>query len=47
VHRQRKDRNIKSLILFGTGTGKSCTAISIAEKFKEQVKKCNTKIYIL
>jgi len=35
------------LIMHGTGTGKSCTAISIAEQFKEQVKKYNTKIYIL
>ena len=35
------------LIMHGTGTGKSCTAISIAELFKDQVKKYNTKIYIL
>jgi DNA polymerase III delta prime subunit len=35
------------LVMHGTGTGKSCTAISIAEQFKEQVKKYNTKIYIL
>jgi DNA polymerase III delta prime subunit len=35
------------LIMHGTGTGKSCTAISIAELFKEQVKKYNTKIYVL
>ena len=35
------------LIMHGTGTGKSCTAISIAEQFKEQIKKYNTKIYIL
>lgn len=35
------------LIMHGTGTGKTCTAISIAEQFKEQVKKYNTKIYIL
>jgi DNA polymerase III delta prime subunit len=33
--------------MHGTGTGKSCTAISIAEQFKEQIKKYNTKIYIL
>ena len=35
------------LIMHGTGTGKTCTAISIAEQFKEQVKKYNTKIYVL
>ena len=35
------------LIMHGTGTGKTCTAISIAEQFKDQVKKYNTKIYIL
>jgi len=35
------------LIMHGTGTGKTCTAISIAEQFKDQVKKYNTKIFIL
>lgn len=35
------------LIMHGTGTGKTCVAISIAEQFKEQIKKYNTKIYIL
>jgi superfamily II DNA or RNA helicase len=35
------------LIMHGTGTGKTCTAISIAELFKDQVKKYNTKIYVL
>jgi len=35
------------LVMHGTGTGKSCSAISIAEQFKDQVKKYNTKIYIL
>ncbi len=35
------------LIMHGTGTGKTCTAISIAEQFKEQVVKYNTKIYVL
>ena len=35
------------LIMHGTGTGKSCTAISIAEQFKDQNKKYDTKIYIL
>lgn len=38
----------KGLLLFhGLGTGKTCAAISIAEKFKKQVIKYNTKIYIL
>ena len=27
------------LIMHGTGTGKTCTAISIAEQFKDQIKK--------
>lgn len=35
------------LIMHGTGTGKTCTAINIAEQFKDQVKKYNTKIFIL
>jgi len=35
------------LIMHGTGTGKTCTAISIAEQFKDQAKKYNTKIFIL
>ena len=35
------------LIMHGTGTGKTCTAIAIAEQFKNIVKKYNTKIYIL
>lgn len=33
--------------MHGTGTGKTCAAISIAEQFKEQVIKYNTKIYVL
>ena len=38
----------KGLLLFhGTGTGKTCAAITIAENFKEQVMKYNTKIYVL
>jgi hypothetical protein len=42
------DTNYKGLlIMHGTGTGKTCTAISIAEQFKEQVIKYNTKIYVL
>ena len=35
------------LIMHGTGVGKTCTAISIGEQFKEQVRKYNTKIYVL
>jgi superfamily II DNA or RNA helicase len=35
------------LIFHGTGTGKTCAAITIAEKFKEMVQKYNTKIYVL
>ena len=35
------------LIMHGTGVGKTCTAITIAEQFKDQVKKYNTKIYVL
>ena len=35
------------LIFHGTGTGKTCSAIAIAEQFKDMVKKYNTKIYIL
>lgn len=35
------------LIQHGTGTGKTCAAIAIAEKFKDMVKKYNTKIYVL
>ena len=42
------DTNYKGLlIMHGTGTGKTCTAISIAEQFKEQVVKYNTKIFVL
>ena len=35
------------LVMHGTGTGKSCTAISIAEQFKDQIKKYNSKVYVL
>ena len=35
------------LIMHGTGVGKTCTAISIAEQFKDQIKKYNTKIFFL
>jgi superfamily II DNA or RNA helicase len=35
------------LIYHGVGTGKTCSAVAIAENFKEQVKKYGTKIHIL
>jgi superfamily II DNA or RNA helicase len=35
------------LIFHGTGSGKTCAAIAIAEQFKEQVEKYNTKIFVL
>jgi len=35
------------LIFHGTGTGKTCAAIAIAENFKEQVRRYGTKIHIL
>ena len=35
------------LLMHGVGTGKTMTAIRIAEQFKEQIKKYNTKIYVL
>ena len=35
------------LVMHGTGTDKTCTAIEIAEQFKDQVDKYNTKIFIL
>jgi hypothetical protein len=35
------------LLIHGTGTGKTASAISIAEQFKDQVKKYNTKIYVV
>ena len=35
------------LVMHGTGTGKTCSAISIAEQFKDQVKKYNTRIFVL
>lgn len=42
------DTPFKGLLIFhGTGTGKTCSAVAICENFKEQVKKYNTKIYIL
>lgn len=42
------DTPYKGIIVFhGVGTGKTCAAIAIAEKFKTMVQKYNTKIYIL
>jgi len=35
------------LIMHGVGSGKTMTAIRIAEQFKDQIKKYNTKIYVL
>jgi hypothetical protein len=35
------------VVMHGTGTGKTCGSISVAEQFKEQVKKYNTKIFVL
>ena len=35
------------LLMHGTGSGKTMTAIRIAEQFKDQVKKYNTKIFVL
>ena len=35
------------ILMHGTGSGKSCTAIAVAEQFKEQIMKYNTKIYVL
>lgn len=38
----------KGLLIFhGTGSGKSCAAIAIAEKFKPMVEKYGTKIHVL
>lgn len=42
------DTPYKGLLIFhGLGSGKTCAGIAIAEKFKTQVQKYNTKIYIL
>jgi len=35
------------LIFHGLGSGKTCTGVAIAEKFKKQVHKYNTKIHVL
>ena len=42
------DTPYKGVVIYhGLGTGKTCVAIAIAEKFKEQVAKYGTKIHIL
>lgn len=42
------DTPYKGLLVFhGTGTGKTCAAIAIAEKFKKQVQRYGTQIYVL
>lgn len=35
------------ILMHGVGSGKTMTSIRIAEQFKEQIKKYNTKIYVL
>ena len=35
------------ILMHGVGSGKTMTAIRIAEQFKDQVKKYNTKIYVI
>ena len=35
------------LLMHGVGSGKTMTSIRIAEQFKEQIKKYNTKIFVL
>lgn len=42
------DTPYRGVLLFhGTGTGKTCAAIAIGEKFKKMVEKYNTKIIVL
>ena len=42
------DTPYKGILIFhGLGSGKTCAGVAIAEKFKAQVQKYNTKIYIL
>jgi len=36
-----------AILMHGVGSGKTMTAIRIAEQFKDQVKKYNTKIYVV
>lgn len=35
------------LVFHGTGSGKTCAAVAVAEKFKPMVEKYGTKIYVL
>ena len=35
------------ILMHGVGSGKTMTAIRVAEQFKDQIKKYNTKIYVL
>ena len=35
------------IAIHGTGTGKTCGAIFVAEQFKEQIEKYHTKIYVI
>ena len=35
------------ILMHGVGSGKTMTAIRVAEQFKEQIKKYNTKIYVI
>jgi len=42
------DTPYKGILIFhGLGSGKTCAGVAIAEKFKSQVQKYNTKIYVL
>lgn len=42
------DTPYKGILIFhGTGVGKTCAGIAIAERYKPLIKKYNTKIYIL
>ncbi len=42
------DTPYKGLLIFhGTGTGKTCAGIAVAEKFKQQVQRYRTHVYIL
>ena len=35
------------LVMHGTGTGKTCSSIEIAEQYVEQLKKYNTKVFVI
>lgn len=42
------DTPYKGILIFhGTGTGKTCVGVAIGEKFKQQVQRYGTQIYIL